>query len=185
MYLVAHKSLLLFLGKQLSVLAAFHPLGKSNRRADLHQDSIIEVPRPELSERTSHILPPALDLYEVQSLVEEYLVATTGLVDLFEKGELTSNLQAWINNATSTSEVVSATYFLVLAIGIQEKDESKAELWFKRARDDLLINLCGSMNVATVQGFALVSLYMLRAFQPNGAYLYFCRITRCVELDSC
>lgn len=29
------------------------------------------------------------------------------------------------------------------------------------------------MTVSTVQGFALVAVYMLRAFQPNGAYLYF------------
>ena len=37
----------------------------------------------------------------------------------------------------------------------------------------LLKHLTASMNVSTVQGFALVAVYMLRAFQPNGAYLYF------------
>lgn len=142
--------------------------------SDMQQDSIIEVPRPELSERHSQILTPALEALELKNLVEEYFVATTGLVDLFERGELTSTLQSWINGASNNSEVVQATHFLVLAIGIQEQDDARAETWFKRARDDLLINLCGSMNVATVQGFALVALYMLRAFQPNGAYLYFC-----------
>ncbi|CZT21502.1 related to positive regulator of PUT (proline utilization) genes [Ramularia collo-cygni] len=128
------------------------------------RDSIVEVPRPELSDRQSSAFGAPTAPLELAGLIEEYSIATTGLVDLFEKGEL----QSWITNAPST-----APYFLVLAIGKQGKDEVKAESWFKRARDDLLINLCGSMNVATVQGFALVSLYMLRAFQPNGAYLYF------------
>lgn len=86
-------------------------------------------------------------------------------------------------NGTTQSDITSAPYYLVLAIGVQEKDEAKAEAWFKHARDDLLINMCGSMNVATVQGFALVALYMLRAFQPNGAYLYFCMFASEPGLD--
>lgn len=141
----------------------------------MQQDSIIEVPRPELSDRQPRSGPPNLEWTELTGLVNEYFVATTGLVDLFERGELNMSLQSWMNGSNSVSEVVAATYFLVLAVGIQEKDEAQAEAWFKIARDDLLVNLCGSMNVATVQGFALVSLYMLRAFQPNGAYLYFCK----------
>lgn len=147
----------------------------------MQQDSIIEVPRPELSDRQLHKAPPGLDLFEVTEIVEEYFVTTTGLVDLFEREQLTTSLQSWINGTNSTSEVVSATYFLVLAIGSQDKDEARAEAWFKSARDELLINLCGSMNVATVQGFALVSLYMLRGFQPNGAYLYFCKFPDYLE----
>lgn len=148
--------------------------------ADLRQDSIIEVPRPELSGlHTSTVAPPTRPL-EIAGIVEEYLVATTGLVDLFEKGEL----QSWVSGAPF-NEPLSAPYLLVLAIGVQEKDEVKAEAWFKRARDDLLINMCGSMNVATVQGFALVSLYMLRAFQPNGAYLYFCKPRRFESDEHC
>lgn len=128
--------------------------------------------------------PPALELFELTSLVDEYFVATTGLVDLFERGELAPSLQSWMNRTNITSEVVSATYFLVLAIGSQEKDDAMAESWFTVARDALLVNLCGSMNVATVQGFALVSLYMLRAHQPNGAYLYFCEIANCFTCSS-
>lgn len=64
-------------------------------------------------------------------------------------------------------------YYLVLAVGAQESHDTKAEAWFRHAKDVLLKHLTASMNVATVQGFALVAIFMLRAFQPNGAYLYF------------
>jgi hypothetical protein len=111
----------------------------------------------------------------VHTLVTEYLDVTTGLADLFEGGQLSENVSEWARNPTSADPVTSASYYLLLAIGVQERDEAKAEAWFRHARDDLLTHMCGSMTVATVQGFTLTALYMLRAFQPNGAYLYFCK----------
>ena len=68
-------------------------------------------------------------------------------------------------------------FYLVLAVGAQEHQEAKAEAWFTYARDILLKHLVNSMNVSTVQGFTLVAIYMLRAFQPNAAYLMFCKST--------
>jgi hypothetical protein len=69
----------------------------------------------------------------------------------------------------------TAVFLLVLAIGAQESHETKSRHWFQHARDLLMKHMCDSMNVATVQGFTLVAVYMLRSFQPNGAYLYFCK----------
>ncbi|SMQ53578.1 unnamed protein product [Zymoseptoria tritici ST99CH_3D7] len=139
----------------------------------ISRDAIIEVARPTPSGERLTTLPPTVDPGEVHALVTEYLVVTTGLADLFEGGHLNSDVSSWARSPSTVDPVKAATYRLVLAIGIQEKDEARAEAWFKCARDDLLMNMCGSMTVATVQGFTLIALYMLRAFQPNGAYLYF------------
>jgi hypothetical protein len=138
------------------------------------RDSMIEVARPEvpLGQRQ----PSPVNLEEIQTLVEEYKAATSGLVDLFEYEELLKEITDWaLNHTTHSDDPAAAVFFLVLAIGAQEHDEDKAEAWFDYARDLLLKNMCNSMNVATVQGFTLVAIFMLRAFQPNGAYLYFCK----------
>jgi hypothetical protein len=138
------------------------------------RDSMIEVARPEvlLGQRQ----PSSVNPEEIQTLVEEYKAATSGLVDLFEYEELLKEITDWaLNHTTHSDDPSAAVFFLVLAIGAQEHDEDKAEAWFDYARDLLLKNMCNSMNVATVQGFTLVAIFMLRAFQPNGAYLYFCK----------
>jgi hypothetical protein len=117
-----------------------------------------------------------VSLQEVHPLVQQYAVAVSGLVDLFAHDELLSEISSWATGAIAhPHESAAAVFYLVLAIGAQETDELKAEAWFTYARDTLLKHLVNSMNVSTVQGFALVAVYMLRAFQPNGAYLYFCK----------
>lgn len=135
------------------------------------RDCIIESARP-----TSPNLHPDISISpnDVPYFANKYLVATSGLVDLFERHELVKELRAWASGTTPhTDDAASAVCFLVLAIGAQEDYEAKADSWFQHARDLLSKHMCSSMNVATVQGFALVAIYMLRAFQPNGAYLYF------------
>ncbi|KAF1948510.1 hypothetical protein CC80DRAFT_431443 [Byssothecium circinans] len=135
------------------------------------RDSIIEVARPGPSNHPHDI---SIALSEVPLLIEEYLIATSGLVDLFEREHLFQELKAWANGNTSrTEDAAAAVFYLVLAIGAQESRGQKPEAWFSHARDLLIKHMCNSMNVATVQGFTLVALYSLRAFQPNGAFLYF------------
>ena len=135
---------------------------------------MIEVARPEVPLDQRQTLP--VNPSEIQALVEEYSIATSGLVELFEHEELLEEMKLWASGLTTHSDdVASAVFFLVLSIGAQEGEEEKAEAWFTYARDLLLKHMCNSMNVATVQGFTLVAIFMLRAFQPNGAYLYFCK----------
>ncbi|KAF2171153.1 hypothetical protein M409DRAFT_64089 [Zasmidium cellare ATCC 36951] len=137
------------------------------------RDSIIEAAQPPSSGRAHHgvsVVVPG----EVATISNEYFVATSGLVDLFDRTQLVKDMASWASDIDPhTADTQFAVYQLVSAIGLQETDEPRAESYFARARDALLANLCGIMNVAAVQGFTLMSLYMLRAFQPNGAYLYF------------
>ncbi|KAF2644007.1 hypothetical protein P280DRAFT_223030 [Massarina eburnea CBS 473.64] len=135
------------------------------------RDSIIEVARPELGDLPHDI---SIDPQEVSTLIAAYLVVTSGLVDLFDHDQLFMELGAWASGDTSQADdAAAAVFFLVLAIGAQESQEQRSEAWFTHARDLLIKHMCNSMNVATVQGFTLVAIYTLRAFQPNGAYLYF------------
>ncbi|KNG46276.1 fungal specific transcription factor domain-containing protein [Stemphylium lycopersici] len=135
------------------------------------RDPIIEITRPALADQQQC---PPIELHQVDTLVEEYIAASSGLVQLFQCEDLLPELKSWANDQTSSSDDVAAAVFhLVLAIGAQDKYEEKAEAWFKHALDVLLKHMCSSMNVSTVQGFTLVAIFMLRAAQPNGAYLYF------------
>ncbi|CBY02068.1 hypothetical protein LEMA_P008550.1 [Plenodomus lingam JN3] len=135
------------------------------------RDSIIEV-APTTSGNGQGSL--AVTPQEIPALVDGYTVATSGLVDLFQKDELIRELRVWAAGVSSPSDDCGAAmFFLVLAIGAQEHGESRAQAWFEQSRDQLVKHMCNNMNAPTVQGFILVALYMLRAFQPNGAYLYF------------
>ncbi|KAF2853746.1 hypothetical protein T440DRAFT_389770 [Plenodomus tracheiphilus IPT5] len=135
------------------------------------RDSIIEVaPTTTGDNQRSLSVTPS----EIHALFDEYLVATSGLVDLFRNDELVRELRLWATDTPSSSEDSgSAVFFLVLSVGAQERSETRAEHWFEQSRDQLVKHMCNNMNVPTVQGFILVAVYMLRAFQPNGAYLYF------------
>jgi hypothetical protein len=135
------------------------------------RDPIIEIARPESGGGQESL---EVNIQDIESIVYEYLLATAGLVDLFEHAVLLDKMAKWARSLQlQTADTADAVLFLVLAIGAQEHHESKAEAWFTHARDILQRHLCTSMNVSTVQGFTLLTLFMLRASQPNGAYLYF------------
>lgn len=142
------------------------------------RDSIIEIaPSALMSQQRSLFVNPD----KVPSLVEDYIVATSGLVDLFQHDDLLGEIKARARSLQSSSDdVSSAVFYLVLALGAQEDDEEQAEAWFRHARELLLRHMGNNMNVSIVQGFTLVAIFMLRAFQPNGAYLYFCKLLDCV-----
>ena len=136
------------------------------------RDPVIEIARPKLVARQQC---PSIDVDQVGLLVNEYIAASSGLVQLFQPDDLSEELKSWANSrASSPDDAAAAVFYLVLAIGAQERFEEKAEGWFDHARYLLLQYMCSSMNVSTVQGFTLVAIFMLRASQPNGAYLYFC-----------
>jgi uncharacterized Zn finger protein (UPF0148 family) len=141
------------------------------------RDSFVEAVQPEPANEPNRSLP-VVHTSDVDGLLREYHVATSGLVDLFEREQLTEDIKKWTAGfATRSNDSVPAVNYLVCAIGTQESNEVKAEAWFTHAKNSLMTNLTASMHLATVQGFALVAVYLLRAFQPNGAYLYFCMLT--------
>lgn len=70
-------------------------------------------------------------------------------------------------------DIASAVNYLVLAIGAQTESQDLAAQYFHYAKTLALLSLDGNLGVGTVQAFALITLYMLRACQINGAFLFF------------
>jgi hypothetical protein len=142
------------------------------------RDSFVEAVQPEPANDPNRELP-VVHTSDVDGLLIEYHVATSGLVDLFEREHLpdVTKKSAAAFTVGRSNDGMPAVHYLVCAIGIQESNEAKAEAWFTHAKDMLMTNLTASMHLSTVQGFALLAVYLLRAFQPNGAYLYFCTLT--------
>ena len=138
------------------------------------RDSVIELTSNESSSHHRGFQLPPIVQHEVESMISEYVTATSGLVDLFPREKLLHDMNDWARSGSATDEVISATFYLVLAIGAQSTKEAEAEAWFQSSRDVLQKKMCSRVDIPTLQGLVLVTLYMLRASQSNGAYLYFC-----------
>ncbi|OTA92932.1 hypothetical protein M434DRAFT_73907 [Hypoxylon sp. CO27-5] len=116
---------------------------------------------------------PHVDPTGIKRLVSVFLSVTSGLIDLFENDHLADNISAWTTNTANPHDTTSAVNYLVLAIGSQSVDEGSAAEYFQYAKTLALSCLGGDLGIETVQAFALVTLYMLRACQINGSFLFF------------
>ncbi|KAK1480259.1 fungal specific transcription factor domain-containing protein [Colletotrichum tamarilloi] len=83
--------------------------------------------------------------------------STSGLVDLFGHAQLVSEIKSWARQNHRLQDAVSATHYLVLAIGYQSSEEDLASSYFEYARNIALANLSGNINVPTIQTFILGS----------------------------
>ncbi|KAK1513557.1 fungal specific transcription factor domain-containing protein [Colletotrichum abscissum] len=77
--------------------------------------------------------------------------STSGLVDLFGHAQLVSEIKSWARQNHRLQDAVSATHYLVLAIGYQSSEEDLASSYFEYARNIALANLSGNINVPTIQ----------------------------------
>lgn len=109
------------------------------------------------------------------------MLQTSGLVDLFERTHLAENILAWASiRRGRPKDATSAVNYLVLAVGSQSVDEGSSAQYFQYAKALALSSLGGDTGTETVQAFALITLYMLRACQINGAFLFFGKL--CIVL---
>ncbi|KAI1460042.1 hypothetical protein F4805DRAFT_13384 [Annulohypoxylon moriforme] len=116
---------------------------------------------------------PYVDPADVHELVSIFISVTSGLVDLFDKTQLEDNISVWVSQKEGPKDAASAVNYLILAIGSQSVDEGSAARYFQYAKTLALSCLGGDLGTETVQAFALITLYMLRACQINGAFLFF------------
>lgn len=156
--------------------------------------SVLENATSRSSFASGALAPPDVDLADIPSAVTNYLSITSGMCDLFvSEARLTEDLSIWASNrfsaaatsstphtatptpmpTTTTDDAISSVYYLVLALGTQQADEDRTQLYFDYARDQALASLNGSLSIETVQAFILVTIYMLCACQINGAFLFF------------
>ncbi|KAI1500044.1 hypothetical protein F5X99DRAFT_388037 [Biscogniauxia marginata] len=116
---------------------------------------------------------PACDPRDVERFASVYISVTSALVDLFDNVRLVADLSIWSAQVERLPDVTSAVNYLVLAIGSQSADEEAATGYFLYAKSLALSSLGGNLSIGTVQAFVLITLYMARSCQINGAFLFF------------
>ncbi|KAI0475762.1 hypothetical protein GGR56DRAFT_434689 [Xylariaceae sp. FL0804] len=122
---------------------------------------------------SQHARAPVLDPRALRRLVSVFVSVTSALVELFDNARLDDEITSWASQSARPPDIMSAVYYLVLAIGAQSGDEAAASGFFLYGKSLAFSSLDGNLSVGTVQAFTLITLYMLRACQINGAFLFF------------
>lgn len=139
--------------------------------------SVLENAISKSSSTSGHASPPKVVVEDIADTIAAYRCVTSGMADLFaSEARLLDSISLWASNDMAShrgDDVSSVVYYLVLAIGTQQRDEELAQHYFEYARDQALASLNGSLGIETVQAFILVTVYMLCACQINGAFLFF------------
>ncbi|KAI1323306.1 IDO-domain-containing protein [Xylariaceae sp. FL0255] len=159
---------------------AFGGPGTANNSSNLHLENISA--EQQLSGTDNHATTGISSPSDVRRFVETFLTVTSSIVDLFDGDDnkkLADDIIAWANhtnhNHHNSSEAANAAVNdLILAIGSQSTDSHIAASYFLRGKSLALSGLStGNLSIQTVQCFLLVTLYMLRSCQINGAFLFF------------
>lgn len=131
---------------------------------------------------------------EARDLVRNYLLATSGFIDLFEQGEILESVVRWASTPEKDDDgLESSIYYLVLGIGAQVKygaegrevnsrgtspagphdpaPPSQAEVFLQRGRELVTASFMDDPSVMTIQSYALITFYMLTACRRNGAFM--------------
>lgn len=116
--------------------------------------------------------PPAISSENIGKHVKLYREGIAGIVDLFSNSSLEDALTAWATSKVTTSSL-STVYYLVLAIGSQPEEDDIAHAYFEYAKGRALSSLGADINIETVQSFILITIFLLRACQTNGAFVFF------------
>jgi hypothetical protein len=118
---------------------------------------------------------PKPNLSEAKELVQQYLAATSGVLDLFDPTDMVEHLSAWANDTSKETDFTSSIYYLVLAIGAQVRPgdggENLAEAYFTRGRHLVASNFMDDPSVFTIQSYALITMYMMIICRRNGAFM--------------
>ncbi|KAJ9636543.1 hypothetical protein H2204_005376 [Knufia peltigerae] len=111
---------------------------------------------------------------EARDLLKHYLLASSGVIDLFDPDEITEHLVAWTQDSTADADFNSSIYYLVMAIGAvcrNAGDLDQAEFYFTRGREIGVSSFLEDPSVLTIQAYALITFYMLSATRRNGAFM--------------
>jgi hypothetical protein len=104
---------------------------------------------------------------ESMELVHQFFLATSGVIDLFDAGDLP--------NPSGENEFTNSIFYLVVAIGAQARrtgnDDDLAELYFNHGRQLAMLSFMDDPSVLTIQAYSLITMYMLGASRRNGAFM--------------
>lgn len=117
---------------------------------------------------------PKPSLGEATNLINQYILATNCVLDLFDKSELVEHLPQWLDGRPDGSEPFGSMYYLVLAIGAQTSSEDKddiAELYFNYGRYLTVFRYMEDPSLSSVQSHLLIGMFMLGAARRNAAFM--------------
>lgn len=165
-------------------------IGESGLTKDPLRHAMVEVNPGGLLPKGRKVKRPSVQ--EARDLVRHYLLATSGVIDLFEQGEILESVTGWASTPEKDEDGVEASiYYLVLAVGAQGKHgadgrevngtgvspqpgkegPSQAEMYLQRGRELVAASFMDDPSVMTIQSYALIAFYMLGACRRNGAFM--------------
>ncbi|OCT52788.1 fungal specific transcription factor domain protein [Cladophialophora carrionii] len=127
-----------------------------------------KVPTPAQSQH------PKPTVAEAQDLIKHYLLASSGVIDLFDPDDISDHLLSWARDSTAETDFNSSIYYLVMAIGALTRTSSdldQAEFYFLRGREIGVSSFLEDPSVLTIQAYTLITFYMLSAVRRNGAFM--------------
>lgn len=108
--------------------------------------------------------------------VDGYLLATNGLVDIFDREDIMLMLQTVNSDDNNNGPLFTAVTHLILAIGAQvvadENYAHKEHVLFALGRKAAFRSFLEDPGLMTVQIFLLCAFYMFGACRRNAAYMY-------------
>lgn len=120
--------------------------------------------------------PPSKPKLEVAKyLLGWYQLVTSCVLDVFDATELSEGLIRWLDSPPEQLDAVTASYYLVLAIGAQSCPDDRDELaerYFGYGRYVTLTALTEDPSLSTITCCSLITLYLLAGSRMNSAFMY-------------
>jgi hypothetical protein len=132
---------------------------------------------PSSTMKVPDMSPLDLDHEECKRLSQHYLLATSGLIEIFDVPTYYRHLDRWVVDKARDNDLKSAVFYMVLAIGAQvsslDGDQTLAEKYFNRGRHMAVMTFTDAPSLMTIQAYICITMYMLGACRRNAAFMQF------------
>ncbi|KAI4725831.1 hypothetical protein E4T49_06425 [Aureobasidium sp. EXF-10728] len=151
-------------------------IGDCDFTNDPQRHQIIEA-TPQTAMQLPDMSPLDLDFEECKRLSQHYLLATSGLIEIFDVSTYYRFLDRWVVDKVRDNDPKSPIFYMVLAIGAQvssaDGDQTLAEKYFNRGRHMAVMSLTDAPSLRTIQAYLCITMYMLGACRRNAAFMQF------------
>lgn len=150
-------------------------IGESGLTLDPMRHGIIEaLPTTNQGPRTPSLVNLRPSRAEAEDLVNNYMLAASGAIDLFDKSDILQHLGSWTEVSAVVNNSTDSIFYLVLAIGARNRlsdNDELAEQYFHRGRELAISSFMDDPSVLTVQSYILIAFYLLTSCRRNGAFM--------------
>lgn len=137
-----------------------------------------DVQKRETALKHHKLLPilPELNLDEVRYLVQWFSYSSRCILDIFDGEQLVADVLEWFTISDRVPGTISAVYYMVLAIGALScplSNDITAEAYYAHARCLCAFEHFNDTDLATVQYYTLVTMYLITRCRMEQAYIQF------------